>query len=68
MSEDVIKKADLEYALRVFFDTKKVLAYNKHEDPSWSWKDRDGECFDGYFPTALDAILDAVDPYLNHEE
>ena len=66
-----IELAKLERLFQVFDDVKKGIAYNKHEG-TWSWFDRDeqdnGSAYHGGFPTALDAMLDAVEPYMEDSE
>ncbi len=57
---------EIEEMFQIFFDTKKVLSYNKHTG-NWTWYDRDDSLQTsdhGEFLTALEAVEDAVEPYL----
>lgn len=59
----------LEHIFQIFEDIKKELSYDKHTG-EWAWRDRDEPYenrHDGH-ATALAAMLDAVEHYLNPEE
>ena len=71
MSDPVIRVYDLDHMTKVAYDIKKSFAYNKHTG-LWSWYDR-GEEFNsgawhGGFDTWLDALEDAVEPYMDDNE
>ena len=59
---------ELEEIFKVFYDIKKELSYNKHTD-KWSWHDRhESPYVHSQFDTALAAMEDAVEPYLNPQD
>jgi hypothetical protein len=61
---------ELEEIFQVFYDIEKRLYHDKHTD-KWSWYDRDeegvAEAYHTGFDTALAAMEDEVEPYLNPE-
>jgi hypothetical protein len=60
----LIAQEKLERVFQIFYDIKKTLSYDKHTG-QWSWFDRDEPAYpQGYFSTAYEAMLDAVEPYL----
>lgn len=60
---------ELEEICQVFHDTKKELHYNKHIG-KWAWTDKHEIVSDRFwaFDTALAAMEDAVEPYLNPQD
>jgi hypothetical protein len=60
---------ELNEIFLVFYDIKKELSYNKHTD-KWSWHDRDelASSVHCQFDTALAAMEDAIEPYLNPQD
>lgn len=66
-----LARGHVEHVHRVFEDIKKRLAYDKSHG-TWSWVDRDEyDNLDAYhtgFATALAAMEDAVEVYLNEED
>jgi hypothetical protein len=68
--EETITVNELEILLRIFHDEKKELHFNPHEGV-WYWNTRHGGAYSGpagSYPTALEAIKGAVEPYLQGEE
>ena len=69
IEEEMILEEQLERYERIAADTKKECHYNKHTG-YWFWCHRG----DGMIPEAtgftsrLEALLDAIEPYLNPEE
>jgi len=65
-----VSLAQLERFEQIADDIKKVFAFNKHEG-TWSWADKDEvvdpELHHGPFPTRFDALVDAVEPYIDGE-
>lgn len=68
---EVITAVRLERIHQVFADLKKHLAYDKGTG-TWSWVDRDEvdsiEAYHGGFTTALAAMVDATEPYLEDDD
>jgi len=66
---DSISAADLDRWEVIAHDTKKAFDYNKHTG-EWHWRDRDVLVGDhhGPFPTRLEALLDAIEPYTMGDE
>ena len=66
-----INKAYLESLEQIAQDTGKEFAYDIHAG-SWSWFDRDerdnSECWHGGFKSRLDALKDAIEPYLDESD
>tara|TARA_R110000868_G_scaffold193065_2_gene437738 strand:- start:62 stop:274 length:213 start_codon:yes stop_codon:yes gene_type:complete len=60
---------EINRMLSIFFDIKKELVYNKFTD-LWDWHDRgEGHCEEDYqFDTAMEAIEDAISPYIEVDE
>lgn len=53
----------LERCERIAVDIKKSFHYNKHTD-KWNWQDSEGFAY-GEFNTRMEALYDAVEPYLH---
>ena len=60
---------ELERYERIAQDTKKEFSYDKHAG-TWYWHDRDagGVPEATGFPTRMEALIDAIGPYLEDEE
>lgn len=63
------ERGRLERIFRIFHDIKKELHYLKHYD-CWVWTDRGEQIDDGYagWKTALEAMEDACEPYMNNDD
>lgn len=59
---------ELEKYERIVQDTKKNIFYDKHVG-KWYWCDGDATEYnrDNGFDTRLDAVLDAIEPYLDEQ-
>jgi hypothetical protein len=68
MNEPYIGLSRLDYLTRMLSDTKKVISYDKGYG-KWNWVDpycRDSQAdYHCGFTTWLDAVVDAMEPYLN---
>ena len=64
-------KKQLERYMQIAQDTKKSFSYDK-SDGTWAWYDRDEEDnIDAYhvgFSTFWEALLDAIEPYIEDIE
>lgn len=59
---------EIERAEQIAIDTRKMFIYHGAQG-YWSWCDRGDQHTEyGKFDTRLDALLDAVEPYLSNEE
>lgn len=69
--KDKISKTKLEHYEQIAHDTRKIFYYDHHSG-EWGWADKDdeddAEAFTYGFATRLDALVDAIDPYINNEE
>ena len=72
MPQKTVSCALLERMEQIAVDIKKVFSYSKTSG-KWAWVDRDEadnpnpEAYHGDFDTRLEALKDAVDPYLHPE-
>jgi hypothetical protein len=63
----MISEATIEEMEQIACDTRKEFRYYK-ETGKWTWHNRGEESdWAGPFPTRLDALMDAVEPYLEGE-
>jgi hypothetical protein len=63
----LLSSTELDEKLKIFLDIKKELIYNKHTG-KWGWYDRNDPTNEVYpFLSALEAIEDAISPYVEEE-
>jgi hypothetical protein len=63
MPDVTIMKAELEQMMSIAHDTRKEFHYLK-DTSAWSWQNRNEEVRHGPFNSFLDALQDAVGPYM----